>query len=239
MKINKSVILTATACVGVVGTAIVSFQAGRKYESGTNQWPPATDNKIFIPPVIIGGLTITAIVLNQHFNAKTIMGLAGSLGYVTLNRDELEHQIEAKYGKDALKDLKHKAAAAISGQVELVEVEETGYGDTLCVLGYSGRLIRTSLDAAEKAVAEFINMYDEGQSVCLNDAYELLGARKTHFGNQFGYPDNPDFMDEPIDIEVSFVPKEEIVPWSELAKYNEDLIVIDVYTYPMMGWAEM
>lgn len=239
MKVNKSVILTASACIGVAATAYVSFNAGRQYERGGKQFPPAHSKTLFIPPIVIGGLTITAIVLNQRLNAKTIMGLAGSAGYIALNRDELERQIEEKYGKDALKELKQKAASMLVQKVDTEQVELTGLGDVLCVDGYSGRLYRSGYDAVCKGVAEFQEAWESGQYLSMNDFYEMQGMRQTAFGSQWGFPNNKDYLDGPIEIEVTFVDKSEILPWSDYAQFQEDIIVVDWYTYPMEGWMEV
>lgn len=240
MRVNKSLILTGAACVGVAGTAYLSFQAGRKYERGAKQFPPAHSKTLLLPPIVIGGLTITAIILNQRFNAKTIMGLTASAGYIALNRDEVERQIEEKYGKDALKELKQKATAILNQErVIAVSAEETGYGDTLVINEYDGRIFRSSYDAVCKGIAEFCDLHDSGVSVSLNNLYDKWGLVPTTFGSKLGFPDNDVYYPDPLCIEANYIHKEDVLPWNDYAKFEEDFIVVEWYSYPMEGWDEV
>ena len=112
--------------------------------------------------------------------------------------------------------------------------EETGKGDLLCYEGYSGRWFRSNKKAVEEAEREFSNWFKEGEYLCLNDFYDLLGIETTIFGNQFGYAASEDYYD--FEDGIEFV--NTILPENK-TDCGEALMIIDLFTYPMECWMEV
>lgn len=192
-----------------------------------------------------------AIILSNHLNRKEIIALTATGTYLAMNRDELEKAIKEKYGDEALEEIKEKVRDVIvPKQIEVVSAvsaEETGFGNTLCLEGYSGRIFRSSLDAVYKGIAEFNDRYQTPYfnekipctPMCYNDLYDCWGITETQWGYQWGWPGNEDFYEGPIEFEVMFIPKEDVAPWSDAAKFMEDIIVIELKSnFPMECWQE-
>lgn len=249
MKVNKTTVLTIGACVGVPLTGYLAFRAGQQI-GNQKTYPPRANWRVYIPPIAVGAATIVAIVLGQRLNRKEILALTATGTYLAMNRDELEKQIREKYGDEALDEIKQKVNAVIAPEqvkVMAVSAEETGNGNTLCLDGYSGRIFRSSMDAVMKGIAEFNDRYQTPYfneripctPMCYNDLYECWGITETQWGYQWGWPGNEDFYAGPIEFEVMFIPQEEIVPFSDAAKFGEDIIVIEFKNnYPMECWQE-
>lgn len=218
-----STILAGFGCAGVVGTGLLAYRAGKNPES----------NILKIPSLVVGGITIAAIVLSKSIDGKAIAALTAAGSYVVLNRDKLEKEIEDRYGKEELAKIKAKIREALLDEFgnDRQTQERTGNGDLLCLEGYSGRIFRSSKEAVDRAIEELTNRFDEGEYVCLNDLYKLLGIEVTHFGHQFGWPANPDYCDGPLLIEAEYIENPD--------GYDEPLYCIDIYTYPMECWLEV
>jgi hypothetical protein len=221
-KQHLPTILTCVGCLGVAGTGYLAYLAGKNPGKKT----------LLIPPVVVGGATIAAIILSDRVSAKTVAALTAAGTYVTLNRDMLEQEIEKRWGRDKLVEVKHAISRALCKILDPHQTyEQTGYGNLLCIEGYSGRIFRSSKEAVDNAIAELNDRFDHGEYLSLNDFYDLLGIVGTHFGDQFGWPANPDYIDSPIVMETNLV--------TNLVDFDEPVYCIDVYTYPMEGWMEV
>lgn len=116
--------------------------------------------------------------------------------------------------------------------ITTMSIEDTGNGDVLCLEGYSGRYFWSSTEAVEWALSKWSYEFAEGNYICFNTLYDLLGITGTHFGYQWGYPPNEDFYDfrKGIDWKTEMIHDTQI---------DHDLFVIDIYTYPMECWLEI
>lgn len=113
-----------------------------------------------------------------------------------------------------------------------MSIEDTGNGNLLVVEGYSGRWFWSSIEAVKEALDSISERFKDGEYLALNDMYEALGIEKTHFGHQFGWPANEDWCDytEGILYECSLI-------WD--TELEREVLVIDIYTYPMECWMEV
>lgn len=249
MKPNGSFIFTVLGCAGVLGTAFIAAKNSKKhcrkldeyYSSVTPDSEPLKLKeeiklvwKCYIPTIAISALTIGSVVLSHRLSAKQIVGLTTALGYFTANRDRLSRKIEEFANRDVLHDIRKEIAE--DEWTPGVTVEETGNGDLLCFEGYSGRWFRSSFEAVKEGIAEFSCRFMAGEYLSLNDLYECLDIEKTHFGNQWGWPANPDYYDKEPDIEAA-------VAENFIDKYKtmtgKPVCLIDIYTYPMEAWMEV
>lgn len=229
---NRSTVLTVASSIGVILTGWLSFRAGKKSEKPNRKWT------IYIPPVTVGALTIVGIVASHTIDAKQITALTATCAYLTMERDELENAIRERYGEDTLKEIKEEVHKKVQQKVTArgETVEETGNGDLLCIEGYSGRMFRSSYAAVKRACLELNRRFRNGEYVCLNDFYKLLGIGVTRFGNEFGWAANEDYYEykDGIKYELTFIKAEECNDGRD-----EDELIIDIYTYPMQFWMEV
>lgn len=248
---NRSLFLTGGAVIGL-GTSIFFTARGQMKadeimaeKRASGEFDETTGKKekfkatwkCYVPVMISGVLTLICIVTSQYISRKEIAGLAASLGVLAANRDNLEKAIKEKYGEDALVELREKILPYKKPEVkdgkkeDRFPAEETGNGDLLCYEGYSGRWFRSSKEAVEEAEEAYNLRFKDGEYLSYNDFYELLGIEASHFGHQFGYPNPIEYYNNEngIEFENSIFYDEEI---------GENVLYIDVFTYPFECWFE-
>lgn len=241
---NRSIILTGGAIIGLGATAILTAKGQMKADEIMAEKRPSDKKeligstyKCYIPAAISGVLTLICIVTSQYISRKEIAGLAASLGVLAANRDNLEKAIKEKYGEDALVELREKILPYKKPEVKDGEkadrfpAELTGKGDLLCYEGYSGRWFRSSEEAVKEAEEEYNLRFKDGDYLSFNDLYELLGIKSSSFGNKFGYPHPFEYYnpEDGIEFENSIFYDEEI---------GENVLYIDIFTYPFEDWME-
>lgn len=241
---NRSLILTGGAVIGLGATVILTARGQMKADEIMAEKRPSSKKelikstyKCYIPAMVSGALTLICIVTSQYISRKEIAGLAASLGVLAANRDNLEKAIKEKYGEDALVELREKILPYKKPEVKDGKMEDrfpaelTGNGDLLCYEGYSGRWFRSSKEAVEKAEEEYNLRFKDGEYLSFNDLYELLGIEHSHFGWQFGYPNPIEYYDPEKGVEF----ENNVFFDSEI---GEDVLYIDIFTYPYENWME-
>lgn len=228
VKKNGSAILTGIGCLGVVGTGILAYFAGKN----------PSNKKLLIPPVVVGGLTIVAIIFSRRIDAKTIMGLTSTGAAALIGRDALEAEIEKVYGPERLQEIKREVARAVAAEYKGQTIEQSRFGgNQLCLDSWSGRVFRAEPRTIYVGIQQFVEMFDEGMSVSFNDLYDLWGIRQTQLGHEFGWVSDESYYVGSLmfDAEIMDNPQE----WSNLKDFDEPIMVIDTLVYPMLGWYEI
>lgn len=253
VKSNSSLLLTVGAVVGL-GTTVYFVARGQMRaddilaERGKMVDLEDKETKIvpgkkevfdltwqcYIPAAISTGVTLACIIGSQVISRKQIIGLMGTVGALTASRNQLEEAIREKYGDDALKELKKRMTMKQSDPEEKtvfvrVIAEETGNGDLLCYEGYSGRWFRSSREAVEEAEKTYNHELKENHYSSFNDLYDLFGIEESHFGNEYGYVDTEH---ESIVDERGVIFENTLVRAADSGK-GEDVLYIDIYTYPI------
>jgi len=235
-------IFSSLATAGVIGTGVLSIRAGKKIAMAELE-PKEKTWKFYIPPVLSGAATIGCLWAAHKISAEQIAVLTVSCGYLAANRDALERQIENRFGKDELHEIKREVSAEIEhkpwGKITIPRgVEETGKGNLLVIEGYSGRVFRSSIASVNAGIRAFNKRIKKNHGYCsLNDLYECLGIEQTHFGHQYGWPGNPDyyddFWDSGIPIQCEYIEKP--------IDIDEPVYCIDIPAdyYPMECWQEV
>lgn len=108
-------------------------------------------------------------------------------------------------------------------------IEDTGYGDLLCMEGYSGRLFYSSMRAVNDGLRRWSSRFKDGESVCFNDLYKLWNLAETQFGFQWGYTASYDWFpyDNGIRYECKLIYSED---------FKTDMYLVNIFTYPIDGW---
>lgn len=235
-------IFSSLATAGVIGTGALSIRAGKKTAMAELE-PKEKTWKFYIPPVLSGVATIGCLWADHKISVEQIAVLTVSCGYLAANRDALERQIENRFGKDELHEIKKEVSAEIDhkpwGKITIPRgVEETGKGNLLVIEGYSGRVFRSSIASVNAGIRAFNKRIKNNHGYCsLNDLYECLGIWQTHFGHQYGWPGNPDyyddFLDDGIPLHCEYI--EHPIGLDEPVYY----IDIPAYYYPMECWQEV
>jgi cell division protein FtsB len=211
---NASTILTAGGVVGTALTATLAAKASFKaaelireeqairdaaaHEQSTDEErvfsPDLTKwekfkivGPLYIPTVIIGGLTITSIVASNQVSAKRAAALAAAYGV----------------SQDRVQELKDKMAEKLSGpknQQALDEIAQErvdknppreviimGNGDVLCFDEYTGRYFRSTHSAIMLAQNKVNDDLFQVQYASLSSFYDQLGLNPTSMSNELGW----------------------------------------------------
>ena len=240
IRINKRIVTLALSILGVIGvgtTSVLSVKCSKKANAAEDKKDKV---KAYIPAIASGMATSACIIGSHCISAKEIAALSATCAYAVSNRDKIEKKIREKLGDEKLKEVKEESKkemiqepSAKSETWKQQSVEWTGKGTMKFLEGYSGRLFWSSLGEVKRAEKQLNWRFHQGEYVCLNDFYELLGIEKTHFGAEFGWPANDDYYDydleEPIHFENTIVEDGD----------GEPICLIDIYTYPMEAWLEV
>lgn len=174
---NATTLLTAGGVVGTVATAILTGRATFKaaeiirnkeleviHEEGTEHslakgtmglskwertklvWPH------YIPPVLIGGATISSVILANRMSAQKAAALAAAYGLVERNLSEYKEKVAEKITdpkKKALEaELSQDRVNKADGYQSIVIVE----GEVLCFDEPTARYFRSTMENVKKAV---------------------------------------------------------------------------------------
>lgn len=241
MKLNKQILLSAGAIFGMccaVGTAIYATPKAKELADKYKDDKVEAAKRVaplYIPALLSLTAATGCIVAKDYISKKELLALTASTtaatSYLTANRDKIKKVLEEN---PKVKEFK-KALLPSKDEFKHQTIEETGNGDLLIIEGYSGRIFRSSREAVEDAEKTVDNLFLNDKYACLNDFYKALGIELTRFGHQWGWVNEEDYYDnQPLDWENTFVPKD--APGNE---WGEDLLTIDLYTYPMECWQEI
>jgi hypothetical protein len=213
---NASTLLTAGAVVGTVATGVLAGRAGikaqkilqeleeKKYEEmvenedhgGIVDYLSRTEKLVaigpqFIPPVLTGGATITAVIFSHRMSAQKAAALATAYGLSRKQFEEYREKVAEKLTgpkQDAVDtELAQERADRTSGG-DLIVVAD---GDVLCFDQPSGRYFKSSMEKIRQAVNSTNEHILAGHEyVDLNHFYELLGLPDTTWGNEVGFNAN-------------------------------------------------
>lgn len=157
-------------------------------------------------------------------------------------------KVPPEYDGDAktmVKDVVTKMGGYFKGN-RLPTVEETGKGQLLCYLGYSGRFFRSDEGCVRDEIDYFIDEYNKScerydadpaneyeEALSLNDLYYLLGVTDSYFGHQWVYPNTEEYRVH-LKINVKLLKKEDFAQ-TTFEGITEDVLLIepDHDSYPI------
>ena len=250
-------IFTGLSLVGVGAVGIITAHRTLKYEEILESYEGnkvKATVKTYWPSFVAGGLTCTSILLAERINLKEIAAITGVCTYLVNQREKVAAAVKSGDIVRVKKAYEETADEKMEEKVKYYckvgpSVEETDRGDLLCFEGYSGRWFRSSEEAVNRAIKKFKNRFENGEYLSFNDFYTELGIAQTHFGHEMGYPNNPDYYDEPPHIEATYFETGQYLmsavddffglPVGEKVYNDEPILTIDVYTYPMDCWMEI
>lgn len=266
-KINTRVLLTGISVIGVLGTAVTSYISGtqverykRKCKTLWNLKPRfqkvKETAKYYILPVGAAGGTIFAIIKSHRVNSAEIAILGASGAYLAANRKQFETKAREILGDDVLDKIKNEAIFADDHIApNMLTIEDTGNGDTLCIEGFSGRLFWSDPECVDRAQQEFNELRcpngddSEVYSVSYNEYFRLLGLIPTHLGHQVGYPAE-DWAPDEISFDNTYIPYKDVEQYellsdgaiSEIVKYYKcDVFISEPKggeNCPWWGWEQ-
>ena len=145
--------------------------------------------KTWIVPGAILAATLVVTIASHAMNWKSITALTGTAAYLAMNRDKIEQEIEKRYGKDVMTDIRKTVQKQLGAEVLKYPAEETGNGDLLCYDAYNGRMFRSSKKHVDWSIEEAKRLYKEHYIFCWNDMFDLWKISNTQSGARFGWSD--------------------------------------------------
>jgi hypothetical protein len=223
---NATTILTAGGVVGTVTTGVLAWRSGytayerllmaefeRAHDASGKPIPLDDDippmSKIekvvvvgpqIIPPVVIGGLTITAIIFSHRMSAQKAAAMAALYGVSERQlreyKDKVSEKLTGPKEQQVKDELAQQRADQTPGSQQIVIVE----GDVLCFDELTGRYFRSTMEEIRKAVNDTNERILHNDSVSAGFFYDLLGLPPTTWTNDVGW--NTDNL---LDLEYSTI----------------------------------
>lgn len=232
-------ILTGVAVVGVATTAVMggkaAVRASRIIEKENEIKRGWVDNdlsrkeefhlvwRLFVPTVVMGTLTVTAILAAQSVNTKNKIALAGLYTLSEGKLKEYEEKIVETLGEEKAKEIKEeiqqKKVNTFDSAVD--NVIHTKGGEHLCYDEMSGRYFRSSREAILDVVNTVNHFMMQDWTADLNEVYTALGLPTIPMGKLIGWN-----ADELIDPRIT----------SKVAKGGEPCLVLDFYNEPVIDF---
>lgn len=239
---------TVFAILSVAGLAATAFFASKDGEKlKTMKDNAAKENKPldkkevaknYIRTGVAAAATTFCIVKSHKLSTTEIAAITATATYLTANRDYLEKKLKEHVSEEKLKEIKDgffKSEITNKESKSKYTVEETGYGETLFIDAYSGRMFRSSLEAVNEALCHIKAAYEgfDGvgrNPVSYNDLFDAYGICRSAWGDIYGWGIN-ELFDNEITWKVDMISKDEVVKPGEYASINEDYYLISLYPY--------
>lgn len=214
---HSPAILTSLGVAGAVTTAILTGKASVKASKSISlakalksEEPEETVTltkkelvilvgEYFVPPVIMGAVTVACIITANHVGTRRAAALAAGFKVAEEMATEYRTKVVEQIGKNA--EEKVRVATAKD------RMERNDAGATIIITGdkslmydaFSGRYFEGSIEGIKKAVNEINFDINSNYYSSLTDFYDKIGLPRTSASDEFGW--NADQQ-----LEVEFCP---------------------------------
>lgn len=240
---NSPAILTAIGVVGTLTTAVLTGKAAfraaqilddRETEIIRDNEDPLNSRekvyltwKLFIPPVVVGGLTIASIIGSNRIEARRASALVAAYALSERAFDEYKNKIVEKMGERkeiAVRDeIAQDRITRNPPSAELMAWEEDGKSQLCCDL-FTGRYFLGSVEGIRRAEND-INFQIIGSNYAsVSDFYERVGLARTSMSDDFGWN-----LDKPLDVHIS----------TAMTPLGRPCITFDFTVVPIRGFARV
>jgi hypothetical protein len=167
LKENAATVLTAGGVVGTVGTAVLAFRAGVKYERITHEMyddniNPDSDSvttfdkvkaaaPYVIPPIALGTATVGSIIGANVMSAKRAAALAAAYGVSQKQLDEYKTKMAEKLGVTKTEKAKAEMAKERADQVPGASTIVIFGDEVLCFDEPTGRYFKSTMEKIRRA----------------------------------------------------------------------------------------
>lgn len=207
---NSAGILTGVGIMGTIGTAVLtgraSFKAAEILEQRRKSYEEAcalpgdplytltkkdkiiTAAPLFIPPVLAGTATITAIFMANRMSAQKAAALAAAYGLSEGRFKEYREKVEEKLGVKKEGTIRDEIAQdRVTANAPSKEVIVLTSGEVLCMDMFTGRYFRSSVETIKRAENSINEDLFDQQYASLTDFYNLIGLEGTTFSDELGW----------------------------------------------------
>jgi len=204
---NSPVLLTAIGVAGVIGTAILTHRAALKthrvlLEVEDNQLankepftPLTPKEKVkatwthYIPPVVSGTATITAIVLANHISTKRAAALAVACTISEKAYTEYRDKVVERFGEKEENQIRNGIAQDRIDKAPPTEgnVLMVSGGDHLFMEMYTGRYFRSDIETIRRAENQLNHKLNTNGYATVSDFYDMIGLAHTAISDEIGW----------------------------------------------------
>jgi hypothetical protein len=233
---NSPAILTAIGITGTVATAYLSGKAAiRAHEilvmSDEINYPDRAEWKKevelvwkeFIPPVVTGLITVSAIFGANRIGSKRAAAMATAYSLSERAFTEYKEKVVEKVGANKEREVRDELAQdrVNRNPADDKSVIITGNGDVLCYDQYTGRYFEASMDTLLSAKNEINHQILHQGYASLTDFFHELGLEKTSVSDEVGWN-----TDQLLELDIS----------TTLSKDNRPCLAIDFNHRPIRGF---
>lgn len=202
---NSPTIMTTVGVAGTVTTAVLASRASVKAYKilEVNDLKVTTMDlrtnkakakealnltwKCYIPPVVVGGITVTSIIMANRVGTKRAAAVAAAYTIsekafedyrekvVETLGEHKDEEIRAEVARDHIRDTPPPSSLVVTGN------------KVLCYDGFSGRYFESTIEDIKKAQNDLNYRILGDVYASLNDFYSLLGLSGTSSGEELGW----------------------------------------------------
>lgn len=217
---NSTTVLTGVGVAGVITTAYLtgraSFKAAKIIEKEKLTYAVVTEDddseaaqplreseftnyekvkavwRLYIPPVLVGGLTIASIIAANRIASKKVAALVIASGISERALSEYKERVVEKFGDNKARDIQDEVAANRVGDNPVTnnEIIITGNGEVLCYDMHTGRYFLSTHENIKRAENHINYELVHYCAASLSEFYDQLGLPATTYSDMVGWDIN-------------------------------------------------
>lgn len=248
-KKHSPELLTGTAVVGLIGTAVMAYRCSPKAheiveKKRDKMYLVQLDDKkakrevvletakeltpVLLPPVILGAATTACIIGSNRISSKRIAVISTAYAISEKAVKELNLKMNDVLGEKKAKTIKDAIAKDKLDQNPPPRDESqillTGNGDVLCMDSYSGRYFKSNAEKIAQAINELSALARDEMYVTLNDFYYAIHLPQLKMGDDLGW-----FAEDEIKGSIP------ITISAQLTEDRQPCLCIDYEVRPLRG----
>lgn len=202
---RSPVILTGLAIGGLVSTVFLTAKATPKAKDILDRVQKQEGRRpknlqaiklvwvCYIPPAVVGSLTIACIITAQSINTRRQSALAGAFAITENAFQEYRDHVVESFGKAKDRKIRDELVQKqVSENPPSSELVVIGSGNVLCLDTYTGRYFESTMEKIRSSQNDFNQDLLQGEMyLSVNEFYQYLGLPPTVVGEQVGFsPEN-------------------------------------------------
>lgn len=239
---NSPQILTALGVAGTVTTAVLTGKASVaayhkiKFETMKRDTPDepyyATSKdkvdwtwKLYIPPVTVGVLTVSSIILANQIGTRRAAAMAAAYAVSERAFSEYKEQVIKKFGETKEQMVRDDLAQERVNRSPVGDHQIIiAGGNVLCYEPFTDRYFDSDMETLKKAQNDLNYQINNNWYASLSDLYDLIGLPRTAYSDEVGW--NSDKL-----LEMDFS--------TTLATDGRPCLVMNFAVQPIRGYSRL
>lgn len=207
---NSPTILTVVGVVGVVSTSLlmgraafrVGMDASTQYHEEIHYGQKPVDEakellspkyltetywREFIPPAVIGAITLAAIIGSNRIGTRRATALAAAFAMSERMAEEYRQKVVEHMGAKKEEMVRSDVARERIQKVDGTETIVLSDAEILFYDSWSDRVFRCSRERVESAANQINHQINHQWAASLTEFYDLIGLGKTAVSDDFGW----------------------------------------------------